>query len=64
MTPKEQAEIVRKARQDAQALRSGWPSRGNPYQQQDAADLWQHEFDKALQEGKNEHRHSPAIPAC
>lgn len=52
MTPKEQAEIIRKARQDAQALRSGWPSRGNPYQQQDAADLWQHEFDKALKEGR------------
>ena len=52
MTPKEQAEIVRKARQDAQALRSGWPSRGNPYQQQDEADLWQEEFDAACKEVK------------
>ena len=52
MTDKQKAEITRRARQDAAALRSGWPSRGNPYQQQDAADLWQHEFDKALKEGK------------
>jgi len=52
MTPKQQAEIIRKARQDAVALRSGWPSRGNPYQQQDAADLWQAEFDAALKEGR------------
>lgn len=52
MTDKQIAEIVRKARQDAVALRSGWPSRGNPYQQQDEADLWQHEFDKALKESR------------
>jgi hypothetical protein len=52
MTLKEQAEIARRARQDAQALRSGWPSRGSPYQQQDAADLWQEHFEAALKEGK------------
>ena len=52
MTDKQIAEITRKARQDAAALRSGWPSRGNPYQQQDAADLWQAEFDAALREAK------------
>lgn len=52
MTEKQKAEIMRRARQDAQALKSGWPSKGNPYQAQDEADLWQHEFDKALKEGK------------
>jgi hypothetical protein len=50
MTDKQIAEIVRKAHQDAAALRSGWPSRGNPYQQQDEADLWQHEFDNDCKE--------------
>ena len=52
MTPKQQAEIIRKARQDAVALRSGWPSRGNPFQQQDEADLYEAEFQKALKEGR------------
>jgi hypothetical protein len=50
MTDKQKAEVARRARQDAAALRSGWPSRGNPYQQQDEADLWQHEFDMACKE--------------
>ena len=52
MTPKEQAEVIRRARQDATALRAGWPSKGNPYQRQDEADLWQEAFDKALKEGR------------
>ncbi len=52
MTPAKQAEIQRRARQDTQALKSGWPAKGNPYQQQDEADLWQAYFEAAMKEGK------------
>lgn len=52
MTEREKTEIARRARQDAQALRSGWPSRGKPYQQQDEADLWRESFEAALKEWK------------
>ena len=52
MTPKQQAEVIRRARQDAAALKAGWPVRQCPFQQQDEADLWQEHFDAAMKEGK------------
>ena len=52
MTTKEQAKIIRRALQDASALKAGWPSKGCPYQRQDEADLWQEHFELAMKEGK------------
>jgi len=52
MTPTQIAEITRRARQDARAMQSGWPAKGNPYQQQAEADLYEEEFQRALQEKK------------
>lgn len=43
MTDKQKAEVAR---------RSGWPSRGNPYQQQDEADLYEEVLQQALKDGK------------
>ena len=51
MTKDEQIKVERRARQDAAAIKAGWPSKGNPYQRQDEADLWQEAFDAALKEG-------------
>lgn len=52
MTPAQITDVTRRAKQDAAALQSGWPVRGNPFQQQDEADLYEEIFQKALQEGK------------
>ena len=52
MTPAQIAEITRRARQHARAMQSGWPTKGNPYQQQAEADLYEEEFQKALKEVK------------
>lgn len=52
MTPKQQAEIIRRARQDAAALKSGWPVRGCPFQSDDEAALYKEEFDRACKEGR------------
>ena len=52
MTPAKQAEVTRKARQDAAAMNAGWPTKGNPYQDRAEADLWQEIFELALKEGK------------
>jgi len=52
MTPTQIAEITRRARQDAHAMQSGWPTKGNPYQQQAEAYLYEQEFQKALKEVK------------
>ena len=52
MTPAQIAEITRRARQDAQALKSGWPVRGCPFQDQAEADLYIEIFDAAMKEGK------------
>ena len=52
MTHAQIAEITRRAKQDARALQSGWPTKGNPYQQQAEADLYEEEFQRALQEVK------------
>ena len=52
MTPAQIAEITRRARQHARAMQSGWPTKGNPYQQQAEADLYEEEFQRALKEKK------------
>ena len=52
MTPAQIAEITRRARQDARAMQSGWPAKGNPYQHQADADLYEEEFQRALKEVK------------
>jgi len=52
MTPQQIAEITRKARQDAQALKSGWPVRGCPFHTQAESDLYTEIFDAAMKEGK------------
>jgi len=52
MTYAQIAEITRRAKQDARALQSGWPAKGNPYQHQAEADLYEEEFQRALQEVK------------
>jgi hypothetical protein len=52
MTPEQRNEIIRLARQDARALRSGWSVPGRKFNTQDEAQLWKEEFDKALQEGR------------
>jgi len=52
MTTTQIAEITRRARQDARAMQSGWPAKGNPYQHQADADLYEEEFQRALKEVK------------
>ena len=52
MTPAQIAEITWKARQDAQALKSGWPVRGCLFHTQAEADLYTEIFDAAMKEGK------------
>ena len=51
MTDREKAEIIRRAIQDAVALRSGWPVRGNPYQEE-AADLYEEAFQAELKRAR------------
>lgn len=51
MTEERKAEIRRRARQDAQALRAGWPVQC-PYLALNDADEWKKQFDMAIAEGK------------
>lgn len=52
MTPTQITEVTRRARQDASALKSGWPSRGCPYHTQAEIDLYEEAFQAALKEGR------------
>lgn len=47
ITPEKQAEIERRARQDAIAHKAGWPV-SNPYPSVDEATLWKKAFDTAI----------------
>lgn len=52
MTPKEQAEVIRRARQDAQAVLAWWPYRGCPYHTQEEIDLYEEHFQAAMKEAR------------
>ena len=52
MTPAQITDVTRRAKQDAAALKSGWPVRGCPYHTQEEVDLYTEIFEAALQEGK------------
>ena len=52
MTPEEKSEIERRARRDAQAQQSGWPTKGNPYFTSEKAAAYQKAFDVAARELK------------
>jgi hypothetical protein len=51
MTPTQQTEIIRRAKQDAVARLSGWPV-SCPYSNVDEIVLWRKEFEAALEESK------------
>jgi len=51
MTPEQKQAIARRAQQDAQALRSGWPV-NNPYTSIADAAEWRKQFDLAVAKGK------------
>jgi hypothetical protein len=52
MTQQQQTEVQRRARQDASALKSGWPSRGCPYNTEAEIDLYEEVYQAALKEGR------------
>lgn len=52
MTEQQQTEVIRRAKQDAQAIRAGWPSKGNPFHLQEEIDLYEAYFAAALKEGR------------
>jgi hypothetical protein len=52
MTKDQITEVQRRAKQDAQAARAGWPVRGNPFQSDDEVALYEECFKAALKEGK------------
>lgn len=52
MTESEIAEVQRRARQDAQAARAGWPTKGNPFSNAEKATEYQKAFDAAAKELK------------
>jgi len=52
MTPAQQTEVIRRARQDAQAVLAWWPYRGCPFHSREEVDLYDEIFRKALEESK------------
>jgi hypothetical protein len=50
MTESEIEEIIRRARQDAQAARAGWPVPWIPYAQSDKATIYKKAFDEAMKQ--------------
>ena len=52
MTPTQQTEVIRRAKQDAQAVLAWWPYRGNPYHTQAEVDLYEETFKSAMEEAR------------
>ena len=52
MTPAQITDVTRRAKQDAAALKSGWPVRGCPYHTQAEVDLYEEVLQQALKDGK------------
>lgn len=48
MTQKEIDEIKRRARQDAQAAKAGWPVKGIPFSNVEKAMIYKKAFDEAM----------------
>ena len=56
MTPEQIAEVQRRARLDAQAVKSGWPGKANPFSNYEKATEYQKAFDAAAKELKEQRR--------
>ncbi len=52
MTPEQQNEIQRRAKQDATAQMAGWPTKGNPFSSAEKATVYQKAFDAAAKKLK------------
>jgi K+-sensing histidine kinase KdpD len=52
MTPKQQAEIIRRARRAAERQRAGWSVPACPFNDQSEADLYRETFELAMKEGR------------
>jgi len=52
MTPAQQTEVIRRARQDAQAVLAWWPYRGCPFHTEAEVALYNELFQKAMDEAR------------
>ena len=52
MNAAQQNEVIRRAKQDAQAVLAWWPYRGNPFHTQAEVDLYEETFKAAIEQAR------------